>query len=316
MTEKQIGVAVAGNTINEIREFILRAEELGIQAAWMTTGGARLDSMTSFAAIAADTTEIKLGTSVVPTYPRHPLVMVQQAQVIGQLAPGRFRLGVGPSHRPSMESMGMHFTSPLGHLKEYLQILKAILQHGKVDFDGELYHAHDSIPEPLDISIMASALSKGSFELCGAESDGAISWVCPRAYLRDVALPAMQVGAQQAGRPVPPLIAHVPICIHENESEVRASARQQLSVYPTLPFYRRMFVAAGYPEAREGFWSDAMIDGGIIWGDEATAVRGVAEMFAFGASEVLVSPVTAGPDPAASLERTMRFLGQAAKTIN
>jgi alkanesulfonate monooxygenase SsuD/methylene tetrahydromethanopterin reductase-like flavin-dependent oxidoreductase (luciferase family) len=51
--------------------------------------------------------------------------MVQQTQVVAQLAPGRFRLGVGPSHRPMMESMGMNFTSPLGHLREYVHILKA-----------------------------------------------------------------------------------------------------------------------------------------------------------------------------------------------
>ena len=178
---------------------ILRAEELGIHAAWMTTGGARPDSITAFAATAGLTERIKLGTSIVPTYPRHPLVMVQQAQIVATLAPGRFRLGVGPSHRPTIEAMGIEFNAPLGHLREYLQILKAILQQGRVDFDGEHYTAHDGIPEPLDVEIMGSALRKGSFELCGAESDGAISWICPFDYLRDVALPAMQAGST-AGR--------------------------------------------------------------------------------------------------------------------
>ena len=128
MAEKLVGVAVGGAGIREIQAMILRAEELGIHAAWMTTGGARPDSMTAFAATAGLTENIKLGTSIVPTYPRHPLVMAQQAQIVAQLAPGRFRLGVGPSHRPTIEAMGIEFNEPLAHLREYLQILKAILQ--------------------------------------------------------------------------------------------------------------------------------------------------------------------------------------------
>ena len=122
MADKLVGTAVKGNTIAEIQGNIQRAEELGIHAAWMTAGGTSLDSMTCFAASAAATTKIKLGTSIVPTYPRHPLVTVQQAQVVAQLAPGRFRLGVGPSHRPTIESMGIEFDAPLAHLKEYLRI--------------------------------------------------------------------------------------------------------------------------------------------------------------------------------------------------
>ena len=200
MAERLVGVAVSGPTIREIQAMILGAEELGIHAAWMTTGGARPDSITAFAATAALTERIKLGTSIVPTYPRHPLVMVQQAQIVATLGA---RAGSGwvwaRATVQTIEAMGIEFNAPLGHLREYLQILKAILQQGRVDFDGEHYTAHDGIPEPLDVEIMGSALRKGSFELCGAESDGAISWICPFDYLRDVALPAMQAGSA-AGR--------------------------------------------------------------------------------------------------------------------
>ena len=293
MAEKLVGVAVSGARIQDIQRMIVRAEELGIHAAWMTTGGARPDSITAFAASAGLTESIKLGTSIVPTYPRHPLVMVQQAQIVAQLAPGRFRLGVGPSHRPTIEAMGIEFNAPLGHLREYLQILKAIMQQGRVDFDGEHYTAHDGLAEPLDIEIMGSALRKGSFELCGAESDGAISWICPFNYLRDVALPAMQAGAQKAGRETPPLIAHAPVCVHDNAEEVREAVRAQV-MNPRLPFYQRMLVDAGYPEATEGTWSDGMIDGAVIWGDEEKCAEGVQRLFDLGATEVLASPISAG----------------------
>ena len=311
----QIGVAVTGSTVQELQAAIEQAEQLGVHGVWMTTGGARLDSLTVFAAAAGNTQRIKFGTSIVPTFPRHPLVVVQQVQVIAQLAPGRFRLGVGPSHRPTMRTMGIQMGQPLGHLREYLRILKTLLQEGKVDFDGDFYQAHETISQPVDVPVMASALRSGSFELCGAEADGAISWVCPSSYLRDVALPAMRKGAEKAGRPVPPLIAHAPVCVHDNGDEVRAAFREQFAVYPRLPFYRRMLVDAGFPEAKEGVWSDAMIDGLVIWGDETRVADKLRELLSFGAAEVLASLIVAGPDRKTSTERTLSLLGQVAQAV-
>ena len=311
----RIGVAVGGNKVQDIQATIQRAEELGVDAIWMTTGGARLDSITVFAAAAASTQRIKFGTSIVPTFPRHPLVVAQQVQVVAQLAPGRFRLGLGPSHRPTMRAMGIQMPNPLGHLREYLRIVKSLLQEGKVDFDGEYYQAHESIAEPVDVPVMASALQSGSFELCGAEADGAISWVCPGAYLRDTALPAMKKGADEAGRPVPPLIAHAPVCVHDNADEMRAAFREQFAIYPKLPFYRRMLISAGYPEAAEATWSDAMIDGLVLHGNEEQTAQRIQQLLDIGASEVLLSPVLVGSDPGASLDRTLRLLGQVARSV-
>ena len=82
--------------------------------------------------------------------------------------------------------------------------------------------------------------------------------------------------------------------------------------HPGLPFYQNMLIAAGYPEAKEGKWSDAMIEGVAIFGDEETAAQKIQELLAMGATEVLASPITAGSDPGASLERTTKLLAQAA----
>src|SRR3989475_8792929 len=314
MPYRLLGVAVRGDKAHEVLTRIEQAEQLGLHAAWMTTGGARLDSMTIFAAAALRTQHIKLGTSIVPTFPRHPLVMVQQAQVVAQLAPGRFRLGVGPSHRPTIEAMGLQFSSPLSHLREYLRILKPLLQQGRVDFDGTYYKAHETLLEPLDLPVMASALQRGSFELCGEDADGAISWICPGTYLRDVALPAMRAGAVRVGRPVPPLIAHAPVCVHDNAEEVRTAVREQIQ-NPRLPFYRQMLIAAGFPEATDGTWSDAMIDAVVLWGNEAQVTERLHDLFAYGATEILAAPVLAGRDRTASLERTMPLLGRVAQSI-
>jgi alkanesulfonate monooxygenase SsuD/methylene tetrahydromethanopterin reductase-like flavin-dependent oxidoreductase (luciferase family) len=210
--------------------------------------------------------------------------------------------------------MGIPFSSPLGHLREYLRILKALLQQGRVDMDGTYYKAHESIPESLDLLVMASALQRGSFELCGEEADGAISWICPGVYLRDVALPAMRLGAERVGRPVPPLIAHAPVCVHDNAEEVRTAVRAQIQ-NPRLPFYRQMLIAAGFPEAADGTWSDAMIDAVVLWGNEARVTERLHDLFAYGATEILASPVLAGRDRTASLDRTMHLSGRVAQSI-
>ena len=315
MGQKRIGIAVFGPNSGAVLDGIEKAETLGIQAAWLTTGGAGPDGLTLFAAAAMRTSRIMLGTAITPTYPRHPVAMAQQVQVLCQLAPGRFRLGVGPSHRPTMQELfGVDFRDPLGHLSEYLRILKDLLNGGAVDFQGSYYGAHATIASPVDVPVMASALQPRSFDLCGAEADGVISWVCPGAYLRDVAVPAMKAGAERAGRPVPPLIAHAPVCVHDNPEEVRAAVREQVS-NPQLPFYQRMFAAAGYPEASDGSWSDAMIEATALYGDEATVEKKIEGMFALGATEVMASPIRAGGNREASLDRTLRLLAKVSKSM-
>ena len=84
---------------------------------------------------------------------------------------------------------------------------------------------------------------------------------------------------------------------------------------PRLPYYQRMLMAAGHPEAKDGRWSDNMIDDVVFWGDETKVAERIQELFSFGATEVLASPLPAGPDRAASLDRTMRLLGQVATAV-
>ena len=179
-----------------------------------------------------------------------------------------------------------------------------------MDFDGKQYHGHAALPGAAapDVPVMASALRRRSFRLCGEVADGAISWVCPGQYLRDVGLPAMQEGAARADRPVPPLIAHVPVCVHDNPDEVRDAARQQLSNYPRSPFYQEMFAASGHPEARDGVWSDGMLEDVVFSGSEEDVAGRLRELFDWGATEILAHPVTAGGDSQASMNRNLNLI--------
>ena len=306
--EKRIGLAITGSPTEAVAQ-IQRAEGLGVSAAWLTTGGARPDGLTIFGAAAVKTSRILLGTSIVPTWPRHPIAVAQQVQVLHQLSGGRFRLGVGPSHRDGMiHSFGVNFRAPLSHLREYVRILKSLLQQGEVDFEGRFYTARGEIDAPIDVPVMASALRRRSYELCGEEADGAISWVCPSAYLRDFALPAMTAAAQRVGRPTPPLISHAIVAVDEDADAVRRAVREQMGLYVTLPFYAQMFVDAGFPEAKSGEWSDGMIDSVTIHGSAEEVATGVRRLLSYGVTEIIASPVLTGADGEASWERTVSVL--------
>ena len=286
------GFGDAGGIVGRIEEL----EAKGIDTAWLPTGGAGFDALTLYAAAAAKTERIALGTCIIPTWPRHPVTTVQQVQVLATLAPGRLKLGLGPSHKPMIESMfGYDFTKPLTNLREYVHIVKALLREGAVDFDGYHYRAHARIAPIPDIPIMASALRTGSYDFCGEATDGAISWVSPYVFLRDVALPAMREGAKRAGRETPDLVAHAPVCVSTDAGAVREAARKQLSIYPRLPFYAQMFADAGYPEAKElAGWSDGMVDAVVLWGDAETVREKVRGLVDYGVSQVIAHPIIVG----------------------
>ena len=302
MTERRIGVHIQAPDAAAAVEQVVQAESLGIPAAWMATGGAGPDGLTLLAASAVRTERILLGTSITPTWPRHPIAIAQQVIALEALAPGRFRLGIGPSHEPMMTSMfGVRWRTPLAELREYLVVLRALLHDGEVEFEGEHVTARAKLSRPVATPIMASALRKRSFELCGELADGAISWNCPAAYLREEALPALRRGAEAAGRAPPPLVAHVPIAVEENIEVVREATRRQIGGYAQIPFYRAMFEAAGFPRVSEGV-TDDLVDALVIHGDEEQVAHGLVELLESGMGEVLAMPLL-GDDRAASIER-------------
>jgi F420-dependent oxidoreductase-like protein len=311
MAQGIIGVVANAPTARESVALIQDYERRGIAAAWLTTGSPRPDGLTTLAAAAVTTERILLGSSITPTWPRHPVALVQQALSIHQLAPGRLRVGVGPSHGSGMQSIyGAEFRKPLTHLREYLTIARTLLTEGAVDFTGEFIRSRSRLEAgPAPVPIMAAALRERSYEVCGEAADGAISWVTPGNFLLESALPAVQRGAASAGRAAPPLVAHLPVCVHDDASQVLEAAREQLAAYPRLPFYQAMFAASGFPEAGQTqTWSQGMTDATVASGDEETVAGRIRELFEGGVAEVICTVMPAGANPAASRERTLNLL--------
>ena len=313
MKDLPIGVQVVAGDAPGLLAGIAAADRAGVETAWLTQGPNQPDPLIVFAQAAAQTEQIQLGTSIVTTYPRHPLALAQSAMAIDQLAPGRLRLGVGPSHQPIIEGFySIPFERPLQNLREYLTILNAILKTGEVSYRGELLHAEAKFA-PTQVSVLASALRPKAFGVCGELTAGAISWMCPLPYIRDVAGPAMEAGAQKAGRAAPAMIVHVPVVLSEDAAAVRAAAKKQFGFYQGMPYYSQMLQDAGYPEAAGTEFSDAMSDGLVISGSEAEVGDRIRGLAAYGTDEMLAAIVMVGAEPQATADRTLAFLGELAQ---
>ena len=158
---ERVGLIIDGANATAAVKSIVAAEAAGVRQIWMTQPPNLPDVLTTYAAAAAKTSTINLGTSIVPTYPRHPLVMAQQALAIHDLAPGRLRLGIGPSHRFIIEKMyGLQQSNPLAHLREYVEVLRTALWDGKVNHHGDFYNVEAMFPRTAQIPVFISTLGK------------------------------------------------------------------------------------------------------------------------------------------------------------
>jgi alkanesulfonate monooxygenase SsuD/methylene tetrahydromethanopterin reductase-like flavin-dependent oxidoreductase (luciferase family) len=299
MTSLPIGLSLSRPSPSALVEAIVAAEQAGLPTVWSTVGGLGPDAVTTFAAAAIRTQHIQFGTSIVPAYPRHPVVLATQALVLADLASGRFRLGVGPSHRPTIEGMfGLRMERPLDYMREYLTVLRQLLWEGSTEFAGEFFNVHAALPAgvvPPRTPLLLSALRPNAFRQAGEIADGAISWVCPIPYLLNKAQPALRDGAASAGRETPPLIAHVPVVVTKDRQSAAAIGRPFLNRYARLPFYVGMFAEAGYELLGNGEVPESLFDDLVVWGDAAQLGRTLTGILSQGIDELLVT-VLPGPD--------------------
>jgi F420-dependent oxidoreductase-like protein len=296
-----------------VRTLAARTEEQGFAGMWLGAAFG-FDPIMALALAGDVTSSLDLGVAVVPTWPRHPIVMAQQAATASAATAGRFRLGIGPSHAPVMGMYGIEFDRPISHVREYLTIVRALLADGRVAFDGERFHVTgfldvaDAPAPPVLLSVLRAQMAR----LAGGSSDGALCWLTPAAYLHDVVAPNLRAGADAAGRAAPPLVAELPCTLTTDREAVHAMAARDLAIYPQVPFYRAMFEAAGVPLAERG-WSDEMIDASVLSGDEDGLAAGIRALLDAGAHEVALSPFGVGDDPERSQQECIRVLSDIAR---
>lgn len=295
------GVVIFPPPVHGVLEAISRAEAAGVGTAWVPSWPIGPDGLAIATAAAARTSRIGLATGISITYPTHPLARANQALVAAELAPGRFRLGIGSGHKVVMEgTYGLPFGKPLAHLREYVAVLRGMLWDGHVDMDGEYYRAHAALPPnvtPPRTPIVLGVLRKNMLRLAGEISDGAMLTSAGPSYISSIARPALEEGARLAQRPRPPLIAASPIMLTKDFGVVRQAAQAGFEHFARLPTYGKMFREAGFPLTADGRLSDELIHENYVYGDEDTIHRRLLALHEAGADEIAASirPLT---DPA------------------
>jgi alkanesulfonate monooxygenase SsuD/methylene tetrahydromethanopterin reductase-like flavin-dependent oxidoreductase (luciferase family) len=203
-----------------------RGDALGYDSLWVTHGVGR-DALLTLSAYAHVAPRAGLGTGVIPIYPRHPVLLAQEALTLAEISRGRLLLGIGVSHGPSMASgLGLDMGRPLDVMREYVTVLRAALT-GKVEHAG---------------------LGPKMLELAGEIAEGVVLWLCAPAYIRDVAMPAIRRGRERAGKSLGgfEVVAAVPAALTVERAAGVALFKNELTRYLALPFYRFMLAQSGF----------------------------------------------------------------------
>ncbi len=249
----QIGIFIGGAgpapSVLDIVEQAQRAEAEG----FATFGMANIfshDAMGALTLVGAQTERIELMTAVVPTYPRHPHAMAQQALTVQAASGGsRFVLGIGLSHQIVIEGMfGYSFDRPARHMKEYLDVLLPLLNNGQVQTDGEHYRGAINIDVPdaeTPVSCMLAAMGPAMLRLAGARTDGTILWMTAAKAVETFVAPKINAAAEAAGRPLPRIVVGLPVMLSSDVEAARATAAEQFANYGRLPSYRSMLDVQG-----------------------------------------------------------------------
>ncbi len=297
----RIGVTVAeaasGPNLDGLVQQVRELETQGFASAWMPNIFG-LDAIGALALAGRETERIELGTAVVPTYPRHPFAIAQQALTSQVACRGRFVLGIGLSHKIVIENMlGMSYDKPARHMKEYLQVLGPLLEGKPAAHQGELYRVNAGLQFPgvTRVPLLVAALGPAMLRLAGTLTDGTITWVTGPKTLESHIVPGIREAAKEAGRPEPRIVAGLPIAITNDPDGARQVASKFFHIYRDLPSYRAMLDREGVEDPAEV----AMV------GDTATVEAALGRL-----EQVGVTDLNAAVFPAdeSAVKRTTEFL--------
>lgn len=281
-----VGAFIApGKSLERGIERARLADSLGLDSVYTTQIAAR-DAFTVLTAYAGATERIRLGTGVAPIFARTPVAMAQTAATIDEYSGGRMVLGLGVSHKVTVENwFDSRIEKPVTQMREYAGIVRAILR-GEAPPGGEFFNTAFRFmglePRP-NVPIYVAALSPNMLRLAGEIGDGVMLWLCVPGYVRDVVIPAVREGRERAGKSMDgfDVVAAVPAAVTDDPDAARDSARGELLTYFSLPFYRRMIEASGFAAEISAF-DEAMGKGDVDGAKAAISDRFLAELAGIG----------------------------------
>jgi 5,10-methylenetetrahydromethanopterin reductase len=238
---------VANGPVDKIVDAARDAAGAGYATFWLPQIFG-FDALTMLAVAGNVVPDIELGTAVVPTYPRHPVALAQQALTTQAITGGRLILGIGLSHQMVIEGMyGISFAKPVRHMQEYLDILLPLVREGNVSFSGDTLSGNAALDVrgAAPFPVVLAALGPKMLELAGTTADGTITWMTGPATVESHIVPVITSAAERAGRPPPRVAVGLPICVTSDTVAARENAAQTFEIYGTLPSYRAMLDREG-----------------------------------------------------------------------
>jgi len=282
--------------LTRLRDQLQHAADDGFASYWMSNIFG-LDALTALAVAGSQVPGIELGTAVVPTYPRHPAVLAQQALTTATALDGRLALGIGLSHKIVIDDMyGYSFDRPARHMREYLSVLLPLLDGQQAAFEGETMRAAIGLttPRPGRVPVLLAALAPQMLRLAGQRTDGTVLWMTGPATVRDYVVPAIREAAQAAGRPSPRVVCALPVCVTDDPDGARARANRVFAIYGQLPSYRAML-------DKEGAGQPGDI---ALTGDENAVAAQITALAEAGVTDFVAAEYSRGDDA----ERTRALL--------
>ncbi|QFG26068.1 LLM class F420-dependent oxidoreductase [Actinomadura sp. WMMB 499] len=291
-----LGERSGPDALARLGDDVRRAADDGFASAWMSNIFG-MDALTALAVAGNGVPGIELGTAVVPSYPRHPAALAQQARTAALALDGRLTLGIGLSHKVVIEDMyGFDFGRPLRHMDEYLSVLLPLLTGETAAFDGDTVRGHISLGVPNEgrVPLLLAALGPRMLKLAAERTDGTVLWMTGPATVREHIAPTITGAAEAAGRAAPRIVCVLPVCVTGDPERARERAAKAFEVYGTLPSYRAMM-------DREG--AKGPEDLAIIGTEDEVGAR-LAELDAAGVTDFVAGEYMSGEER----ERTREFL--------
>ena len=282
--------------LGQVHDALRRAADDGFASAWMNNIFG-LDALTALAVAGSQVPGIELGTAVVPTYPRHPAALAQQALTVAAATDGRLTLGVGTSHEVVIRDMfGHDFSRPVEHTREYLSILRPLLHGEPAKVRGNQLSADITLATsgPTPVPLLLAALGPRMLRLAAEYADGTVLWMTGPATVRSHIVPTITAATEAVGRASPRVVCILPICVTSDPDAARAAAAKVFAIYGQLPSYRAML-------DREGAAGPADV---ALVGDEAAVEAQLADLADAGVTDFVAGEFGRGEDAT----RTRRLL--------
>lgn len=256
------------------REAVAEIETLGFPAVWIPEGLGSKEILSHAALLLEGGSRLVVATGIASIWARDPVAMANGARTLAEAFPGRFVLGIGVSHRTSVDRRGAHrYHRPYTRMRQYLEAM-----------EEAPYPVREAPALP---PVMLAALGPRMLRLAAERAAGAHPYFVPvehTAAAREVLGEGPLLAPEQA------------VVLETDPSAARAIAREHMGHYLKLENYANNLRRLGYVEEDlAGGGSDRLVDAIVAWGD-VDAVRGrVRDHLAAGADHVSVQVLTGDP---------------------